>query len=69
MKRPDATNIDKLLLLSTNFDTLHRSLPDTLFPGKTPEEQKQAREKQLDVITAWRESLVIEEDRILGEEP
>lgn len=68
MTRPSASDLDMLMLLSTNFDTLHRSLPDVLFPGETPQEQKQARERQLEAITAWREQLVNEEERLLDEE-
>lgn len=64
----DPAAIEKLLLLSTNFDTLHRALPDMLFPGDDPQAQKLAREKQLEAILAWRESLAAEEERLMDEE-
>lgn len=65
MDEVELSKLETLILVSTNFDTLHRSLPDMLFPGNDPQEQKMAREKQLDVITAWRENLALEENRIL----
>lgn len=68
MNRIDIADLEALLLLSTNVDSLHRSLPDTLFPGEDAQAQKQAREKQLAVIIEWRERLAIEENRILDEE-
>ncbi len=68
MNRIDITDLEALLLLSTNVDSLHRSLPDALFPGEDAQAQKQAREKQLSVIIEWRERLAIEENRILDEE-